>query len=162
MSVHLFNQKGQPAWLSEQKTETHSHYHGLLHGDDLLTVDLPQSADVAFQSGLQSPSGLKHTKWNKGLLVKYHLSKHWKDLLTHKLQKDHQSRVHEISVFHCWPMKIFLFPVRPTVKLFSIPLLLEEYSQYQVHKNMHFMGKLFLIMSKASCSTITWCYNIFL
>lgn len=41
------------------------HYHGLLHGDDLLIVDLPQSADVAFQSGLQSTSGLKHTKQNK-------------------------------------------------------------------------------------------------
>lgn len=34
-------------------------YHSLLHGDDLLTVDLPQSAGVAFQSSLQAPSGLK-------------------------------------------------------------------------------------------------------
>lgn len=34
-------------------------HHGLLHGDDLLTVDLPQSAGVAFQSRLQAPSGLE-------------------------------------------------------------------------------------------------------
>lgn len=36
-------------------------YHGLLHGDDLLAVDLPQSASMAFQSHLQTTSGLKHT-----------------------------------------------------------------------------------------------------
>ncbi len=36
-------------------------YHGLLHWDDLLTVDLLQSPDMAFQSVLQRASGLKHT-----------------------------------------------------------------------------------------------------
>lgn len=57
--------------------DTVGHYHGLLHGEDLLTVDLPQSADMAFQSGLQSASGLKHTQAGKqASLVKYHLSKH--------------------------------------------------------------------------------------
>lgn len=34
-------------------------HHGLLHGDDLLTVDLPQSPGVAFQSSLQATSGLE-------------------------------------------------------------------------------------------------------
>lgn len=34
-------------------------HHGLLHGDDLLTVDLPQSPRVAFQSSLQATSGLE-------------------------------------------------------------------------------------------------------
>lgn len=34
-------------------------HHGLLHGDDLLTVDLPQSPGVAFQSSLQTTSGLR-------------------------------------------------------------------------------------------------------
>lgn len=34
-------------------------HHGLLHGEDLLTVDLPQSAGVAFQRRLQATSGLE-------------------------------------------------------------------------------------------------------
>lgn len=34
-------------------------HHGLLHGDDLLTVDLSQSAGVALQSRLQAASGLQ-------------------------------------------------------------------------------------------------------
>lgn len=34
-------------------------HHGLLHGDDLLTVDLPQSPGVAFQSSLQATPGLE-------------------------------------------------------------------------------------------------------
>lgn len=43
------------------RDSTAGHYHGLLHRGDLLTVDLSQSADVAFQSGLQRASGLKQT-----------------------------------------------------------------------------------------------------
>lgn len=37
-------------------------YHALLHGDDLLAVDLPQSADVAFQGALQGAAGLGRTR----------------------------------------------------------------------------------------------------
>lgn len=45
-----------------ENRHTVGRYHGLLHGDDLLTVDLPQSAHMAFQSCLQGTSGLKHTQ----------------------------------------------------------------------------------------------------
>lgn len=34
--------------MSELKQKQVGHYHGLLHWDDLLTVDLSQSAGVAF------------------------------------------------------------------------------------------------------------------
>lgn len=45
---------------------TQRRYHGLLHGEDLLTVDLPQGASVTFQSHLQTASGLKHTHTHTG------------------------------------------------------------------------------------------------
>lgn len=52
------------------------HYHGLLHGDDLLAVDLPQRADVAFQSGLQRASGLQHRNTQGRAGEQNHLSEH--------------------------------------------------------------------------------------
>lgn len=58
-------QPGMTRWR-----HTAGHYHGLLHGDDLLTVDLPQSAGVAFQSGLQATSGLKHTQAGENSFIK--------------------------------------------------------------------------------------------
>lgn len=46
-------------------------YHGLLHGRDLLTVDLSQGAAVAFQGGLQSASGLETDEAQTQLWYEY-------------------------------------------------------------------------------------------
>lgn len=52
------------------------HYHGLLQWNDLLSVDVPQGADMAFESRLQRSPGLKRTHTTSHFHV---LSKTWKN-----------------------------------------------------------------------------------